>query len=96
MRKDGFVILLSEHECYDELIKEFSDLDTIFLYSLWMGYIDKEIGKGAYNEKLADFCRRHNAIEMHTSGHAYPEFIEQVKEAVGAEEIITIHMEKKV
>lgn len=96
MREEGFVILLSEYECYDELIKEFSDLDTIFLYSLWKGYIDKEIGKGAYNEKLADFCKRHNAIEMHTSGHAYPEFIEQVKETVGAEEIITIHMEKKV
>lgn len=93
MREEGFVILVSEYDNYDKLIEEFSDLPTIFLYSLWDGYITKERGKGAYNEKLAKFCEKHNAIPMHTSGHAYPEFIEQVKAAVGAVETITIHTE---
>ncbi len=93
MRDEGFVILVSEYDNYDKLIDEFSDLPTIFLYSLWDGYITKEKGKGAYNEKLAKFCEKHNAIPMHTSGHAYPEYIEQVKTAVCAEETITIHTE---
>ena len=65
----------------------------MFLYSLWSGYIDEKIGGAAYNPKLAEFCRKHNAIAMHTSGHAYPEFIEKVKETVGAGEVITIHTE---
>lgn len=93
MREDGFVILVSEYDNYDKLIEEFSGLPTLFLYSLWKGYINKEIGKGAYNSKLAEFCEKHNAIEMHTSGHAYPEFIEQVIEAVNPGEVITIHTE---
>ena len=93
MREKGFVILVSEYDNYDKLIEEFSDLPTIFLYSLWDGYITKEKGKGAYNEKLAKFCEKHNAIPMHTSGHAYPEFIEQVKSVVEANKVIAIHTE---
>ena len=91
MREEGFVILVSEYDNYDKLIEEFSNLPTIFLYSLWDGYITKEKGKGAYNEKLAKFCEKHNAIPMHTSGHAYPEFIEQVMALVNARETRIIH-----
>lgn len=95
MREDGFVILVSEYDQYDQLMDEFSDLPTIFIYSLWSGYIKKEWGKGAYDSQLAEFCDKHDAIVMHTSGHAYPEFIEQVVEAVGADEVITIHTDVK-
>ena len=94
MREEGFVILVSEYDNYDRLIEEFRDLPTLFLYSLWKGYINKDIGKGAYNPKLAKFCEKHKAIEMHTSGHAYPEFIEQVISVVEPREVITIHTEK--
>lgn len=93
MREEGFVILVSEYDNYDRLIEEFSDLPTLFLYSLWNGYINKDVGKGAYNSKLAEFCEKHNAIEMHTSGHAYPEFIDQVIDAVDPGEVITVHTE---
>ena len=65
----------------------------MFLYSLWKGYINKDIGKGAYNPKLAEFCEKHNAIEMHTGGHAYPEMIKAVKDKVDANEVFTIHSE---
>lgn len=95
MREDGFVILVSEYDNYDRLIEEFSDFPTLFLYSLWKGYINKDIGKGAYNPKLAEFCERHNAVEMHTSGHAYPEFIDQVISTVDAKEVIVIHTENQ-
>ncbi len=93
MREDGFVMLVSEYEYYEDIMEEFADLNPIMIFSLWKGYIDEEIGKGAYNAKLAEFCKRHRAIEIHTSGHAYPEFIEEVKKAVGAKEVIMIHTE---
>ncbi len=35
MRKDGFVMLVSEHEYYEELMAEFEELNPIMIYSLW-------------------------------------------------------------
>ncbi len=92
MRENGFVVLVSEYESYEKIMEEFSDLNPIFIYSMWHGYIDKNV-KGSYNEKLAEFCKKHNAIEMHTSGHAYPEFIKQVIDTVNAKEVKLIHSE---
>jgi len=71
MREEGFVMIVSEYEYYEDIMEEFADLETIMIYSLWKGYIDENTGKGAYNAKLAEFCKKHNAIDMHTSGHAY-------------------------
>lgn len=96
MREEGFVILVSEYDCYDALINEFKDLPTIFLYSLWAGYIDKDKGRNAYNPELAAFCEKHYAVPMHTSGHAYPEFIKQVIDTVEPEQVITIHTETEL
>jgi len=93
MRDEGFVMIVSEYEYYEDIMEELSDLNPIMIYSLWKGYIDEEIGKGAYNAKLADFCKKYNAIDMHTSGHAYPAIIEEVIEAVEADEVIPIHTE---
>ena len=62
---------------------------------MWKGYIDKRIGKEAYNPELAEFCKRHNAIDMHTSGHAYPEMIEAVINAVDPGEVKIIHTDVK-
>lgn len=93
MREDGFVILVSEYENYENLIQEFADLDTVMIYSLWNGYIDEQIGKKAFQPELADFCKRHNAVSMHTGGHAYPEFVEEVIKTVAAEKVMIIHTE---
>ena len=93
MREDGFVMVVSEH--YDKIIEEFADLDPILIYSMWKGYIDKTIGKEAYNPKLADFCKRYNTIDMHTSGHAYPEMIEAVIKVVEPDEVKLIHTDIK-
>lgn len=93
MREEGFVMLVSEYEYYEELMAEFEDLYPIMIYSLWKGYINKKIGKGAYNAQLAEFCKKHDAIDMHTSGHAYPEFVEQVIKTVDAKEVKIIHTE---
>ena len=93
MRKDGFVMVVSEY--YDEIMEEFEDLKPVMIYSMWKGYIDKRIGKEAYNPELAEFCKRHNAIDMHTSGHAYPEMIEAVINAVDPGEVKIIHTDVK-
>ena len=95
MREEGFVMVVSEYEYYEEIMREFEDLNPIMIYSLWKGYIDKNIGGAAYNPKLAEFCKRHNAIDMHTSGHAYPEVIEAVIKEVDPDELFPIHTEDK-
>ena len=93
MREEGFVMVVSEYEYYEDIMEEFADLNPIMLYSLWEGYIDEKIGRSAYNPGLADFCKRHNARKMHTSGHAFPEMIEAVIKAVDPDEVIPIHTE---
>lgn len=93
MREEGFVMIVSEYEYYEDVMKDFEDLNPIMIYSLWKGYINKKIGGYAYNPKLAEFCKKHNAIDMHTSGHAYPEMIEAVINAVDPLELIPIHTE---
>ncbi len=93
MREEGFVMIVSEYEYYEDIMEEFADLDPIMIYSLWKGYIDEKVGKGAYNAKLAEFCKKYNAIDMHTSGHAYPEMIKAVIKEVNADEVVIIHTE---
>lgn len=96
MVENGFVMVVSEYEYYEDIMNEFAKLNPIMIYSLWKGYIDRDIGKGAYNERLADFCKRYNALDMHTSGHAYPEFIAQVICAVNPGKVIMIHTESNM
>ena len=95
MINEGFVLIVSEYEYYEDIMAEFEELNPIMIYSLWKGYIDKEIGGNAYNPKLAEFCKKYNAIDMHTSGHAYPEMIEAVINAVDPVELIPIHTENR-
>ena len=95
MREDGFLCIVSEYGYYEELMADFEDLHPIMIYSLWKGYIDQSIGGKSFNPELAEFCKRHNARDMHTSGHAYPEMIEAVINAVDPEELIPIHTENR-
>lgn len=90
MRKEGFVTVVSEYD--EDLFEEFSDLEPVLIFSMWEGYINKEIGGDAYNERLADFCSRHNAMRIRTGGHAHPRFIAKVIECVDpVEAVIPMH-----
>ena len=93
MINEGFVMLVSEHEYYEEIMDEFEELNPVLIYSMWSGYINKEIGGNAYQEKLANFCNKYGYKELHTSGHAFPGMINAVIETVYAQEIIPIHTE---
>ena len=92
MKENGFVAIVSEYEHYERLMDEFSDVNPELIYSMWDGYINPD--KDAYNPELARFCKKYNAFSKHTSGHAYPELIEQVITAVNPTQmIIPIHTE---
>ena len=92
MRKDGFVIVASEKEYFEDTVNEFSDLPVKTIYSLWKGYLDKN--KAAFNEQLYNFYKKQNAKIMHTSGHAYPRLIADVINLVEpTEAIFPIHTE---
>lgn len=92
MRRDGFVIIASEKDYFNDILDEFKDLNPASIYSMWKGYIDPETK--AFNKELKDYCDKTNAIYMHTGGHARPELIKKVIELVNPTEmIIPIHTE---
>lgn len=82
MPKRGFTMLVRNSETFQKMIDEIVpliDLDqTIFIYSQWHGYIDSE-GKSK-NQSTIDFVHRHpwHFMELHTSGHASREALEEV------------------
>jgi len=90
MREKGFVIVADGYG--ERFWDEFADLDCKAIYSLWNGYIEPE--NKAFNKRLYDFYQKTGAEKMHTSGHAYREFIEQVITAVNpTDAIYPIHTE---
>ncbi len=92
MRKNGFVLIVGEYDHYERLMDELMDCNPDMIYSMWGGYINPNLE--AYNESLARFCRKYNAFSQHTSGHAFPELIEQVIREVNPTQMIwPIHTE---
>lgn len=92
MRKKGFVAIVGEYDPYERIMNALSDVNPKMIYSMWDGYLNPK--KPAYNEKLTIFCQKYNAIIKHTSGHAYPELIEQVINKVNPTQMIwPIHTE---
>lgn len=92
MRKNGFVCVIKGTENYEKWVERFADLKPVVIYSMWDGYIDP--GTKAYDTELADFCAKHHAIAMHTSGHAAPDVLAEVIKAVNPREaILPIHTE---
>lgn len=98
MREHGFLCIIKAEDKYAEWIERFKDKNPLVIYSMWDGYIDKEKGKDAYNEKWADFFAPYidsrQFMKLHTSGHATAEMIASVIEAVDPQEaIIPMHTE---
>ena len=92
MRENGFVAIVSERSHYTRLMDELVDVHPELIYSMWGGYIDP--GREAFNEELAGFCKKYQALSKHTGGHAYPELIEQVITTVNpTQRIWPIHTE---
>ena len=95
IREKGFVMLVGTSEAYTERMNDFRQDNPLLIYSMWDGYLRKE--NEAYNPKLRelyDKWPRH--LDLHTSGHACKEDIEEMIRLVHpTEAIIPIHTEKK-
>ena len=96
MEEKGFVMLVGASDAYTERMEHFRQYDPLLIYSMWNGYLDE---KGiAFNPKLKalyDKWPRHRD-DLHTSGHACKEDIEEMIRLVKpGEAIIPIHTERK-
>ena len=94
MKMFGFVTVIKWTDYYEKWIERFRDCEEkpIVIYSMWDGYRKKR--NPAYNEELAKFCKKYNAMPMHTSGHIYPKDLEEVINTICPREaIIPIHTE---
>ncbi len=99
MKKQGFVMLVGTSDAYTKRMEYFRqenpENDPLIIYSMWNGYLDE---KGdAYQPKLkALYDRWPRHLELHTSGHAYREDIEEMIRLVHpTDAIIPIHTQEK-
>lgn len=97
MRDYGFLAIIKPKDYCREFIEPFLDLNPVIVYSMWDGYLDSS--KPAYNKEWDDFLKEQErkgarVVHLHTSGHADPETIAEVIEAVSPKEAIyPIHTE---
>lgn len=96
MPKRGFTMLVRNSDTFKRLIDEIVPLidleKTVFIYSQWHGYIDPN-GKSK-NQSTIDFVHRYpwHFKELHTSGHASKEALEEVCTTLNPKSaIIPIH-----
>ena len=87
MKSKGFVMLVRANYNSKLVMKKFPE--SIFIYSQWKNYLDKENTRYKY---LQDFVPE-DKIYLHTSGHANKEAIKQVCQIVKPKFIIPIHGE---
>lgn len=96
MREHGFLCIVKPGAQAAEWIERFRDLNPLVVYSMWDGYINPKFE--AKNQEWIDFFAPYQKDkrfeQLHTSGHATAEMIEQVITAVAPrEEIIPMHTE---
>ena len=103
MKRYGFTLFVRNSPSFDGLIEslrkqiDFTPDNTLFIYSQWEGYIDKNREK-VYKQDLYDFTHRSywHFEPLHTSGHASKDALRAVCEHFNPKvAIIPIHKEGK-
>lgn len=92
LRERGALIFLSGTQAAEKLqrlVEKYSDLQPLVIYSQWSGYI-KDKDAECYNAKLADACAACNTVQLHTSGHASKEVVEEIIRLVNPREYVAI------
>ena len=89
MKQCGFVMLVRPTDRFKEVINNFTDYH--FIYSQWLGYLK---GENKDYKRIQDFLPKKFEY-LHTSGHATPEAIEELKDVTNPKYVIPIHTEKK-
>ena len=95
MKENGFVMLVGTSDAYTERMEYFRQENPLMIYSMWNGYLNEQ--GDAYQPKLkALYDRWTRHLELHTSGHAYLEDIEEMIRLVHpTDAIIPIHTQER-
>lgn len=98
IKEKGFCMLIrsTKIEIVKELLKQFPQKETLLIYSMWNGYIDKTIknGENLKQDYLDIWNLFENKEKIHTSGHATAETLTKVCQLVNPKKaIIPIHSE---
>lgn len=86
MLRNGFTMFVrgtqKNHDFLDCILPMITPADTLFIYSMWSGYIDNCNAKNAEYVKLqnrfADSGFLSNIVRLHTSGHATVKMLREV------------------
>lgn len=92
LRERGALIFLSGTQAAEKLqrlVAQYSDLQPLVIYSQWSGYI-KDKKAEYYNAELAEACAACNTVQLHTSGHASKEEVEEIIRLVNPREYVAI------
>ena len=92
LRERGALIFLSGTQAAEKmqrLVAKYSDLQPLVIYSQWSGYI-KDKGAEYYNAELAEACAACNTVQLHTSGHASKEVVEEIIKLIDARDYTEI------
>lgn len=98
--KDGFVMLVRPNHYpetgknrFEKALDFFANKDenkVRVIYSMWEGYLK---GKAKEDPAVTEFIGSHEMKQLHVSGHAYPEDIKRLIDAVNPKMIIPMHTE---
>ena len=92
LRERGALIFLSGTQAAEKLqrlVVKYSNLQPLVIYSQWSGYI-KDKKAEYYNAELAEACAACNTVQLHTSGHASKEVVEEIIRLVNPREYVAI------
>lgn len=92
LRERGALIFLSGTQAAEKLqrlVAQYSDLQPLVIYSQWSGYINDKKAE-YYNAELAEACAACNTVQLHTSGHASKEVVEEIIRLVNPREYVAI------
>ena len=92
LRERGALIFLSGTQAAENLQRlaaQYSDLQPLVIYSQWSGYIQDKDAE-YYNAELAEACAACNTVQLHTSGHASKEVVEEIIKLIDARDYTEI------
>lgn len=98
MEKHGFLCMIGTSDGYKKYIKPFEDKNPLLIYSMWKGYVsdkNKETNDPKMKALYESFPKERRE-DLHTSGHAVKEDLEEMIATVNpVQGIIPIHTEFK-
>lgn len=92
LRERGALIFMSGTQAAEKLqrlVAQYSNLQPLVIYSQWSGYI-KDKKAEYYNAELAEACAACHTVQLHTSGHASKEEVEEIIRLVNPREYVAI------